>query len=284
MKKSILLISALILVFLSTYAQQVYKSGGTSNSTFLFGYASYAAKSQCIFLPSELTNAQSGSIIRLYYRYGTTGITSPQTLTNFEISIGQTTATSYVADSTFFTGLTQVLSVPSYIIPAGTSGSWFSIDLSNTFAYDVSKTLIIQLRFTASAVNNWGTYGTSNSPIRKIISGDVNAVYGDPTSATWQDMGFDLGPVSVGSVPAASIAIDVFPNPANDKLMVGFTGSQKQNNIQVSLVNNIGELIVKKNCRSTGNMLFDVTDLPRGIYFLKAELENGDVVKKVVLE
>jgi len=131
MKKLILLFSFPFIFANLTNAQQVQKGFGTSNSTFLFGFTSYAAKSQCIFLPSDFTNIAAGDITRIYYNY-VTGAAN-QILTRFSIEMGQTSQTSY-SSINFFTGPTPVFYRDSFNIPMGVSGNWFYIDLANPFS------------------------------------------------------------------------------------------------------------------------------------------------------
>jgi len=284
MKKQILFICLIFLNIFSTNAQMIYKSGGTSNSTYLFGYANVCGKSQCIYLPSDLTNTQSGSINRLYYKYGSTGNTSNQILTNFEISLGQTTATGF-SGTTFFTGLTQVFSAAAFTIPPGTTGTWFHIDLNSTFVYDATQTLIIQLKFSACAIDNYGTYGTTNTPVKKIFSGDLNAtVAGTATSTTWQDMGFDLVLVSVPAVKPDIAKINVFPNPCNGHLSVNSFQTKPGERTEITFVNCLGEIVMKKKFITGENNIYDVSGLPKGIYFLKAKFDDAEAVRKILVE
>ena len=283
MNKLILSLSLILFFQSPAGAQQVYKGGGTSNSTFLLGYASYARKSQCIFLPSDLTNAQSGTINRLYYKYGSTGTGSDQMLTNFNIMIGQTTATSFSGSYDFFTGLTPVMSSAFYTIPAGTAGNWFPIDLDVAFNYDASQTLIIQLSFDSSAIQSWGTYGTSNNPVKKIISPDVNATVGDGSSTTWQDMGFDLGPVGVESAMSKKLQFEISPNPANNFLIISLqNASPLKCNFQLSDIT--GRAVKYLPLTPGESHRIAMGDLIPGIYFATIRDEKQIITRKVIIE
>lgn len=283
MKKTITLISSFVFFFIQINAQQAYKGGGTSNSTFLLGFASYAAKSQCIFLPSDLTNAASGNITTLYYKYGSNG-GQDQTLYNFTIQIGQTSDTSFTNGNEFFTGLTQVFNSSDYVIPAGASGIWFPISLSNYFNYDVSQTLIIQLTFDSSEVDSWGTLGTSNTPVKKIFSPDVNAATGSGTSSTWQDMGFDLVPVGVPTITSPSFTFDVSPNPCNVNLSIKIHGLNNHDQVNLSLMNVLGETVFAKSVMISEALNYDVSGWPKGIYLVRAANNDLLVTKKIVIE
>jgi len=266
----------------SSLAQQVYKSGGTSLSTFLFSYPSYAAKSQCIFLPSDLTNTMSGSITTLYYKYGESG--TPQTMYNYTIKMGQTTSTSFGVTNDFFTGLTAVLSAASYIIPAGTTGNWFAIQLTTPFNFDATKTLIIQFTFSSASEGSWGTLGTSNTPVKKIISPDTLATTGDPSSSTWQDMGFDLAIVPVIQLSPFQGALQVFPNPCHDNLNLRLSTRHKEECIHAEMINLLGEKIMGIEITGDQPISLDVSQIPHGIYFLKAKFDDAEFVKKILVE
>ncbi len=276
------------IAFISNYsvnAQQAYKGSGTSNSTFLFGYTSYAAKSQCIFLPADLTNLRSGNINRLYWRYGSTGNTNPQTLSHFTIKLGQTTATGYAAN-TFFTGLQEVMFDSSYTIAAGTSGNWFSIDLDTTFTYDSTQTLIVQLTFPQSAIDNWGTYGTTNNPVKKIISSDTAAVTGDPSSGTWQDFGFDLQtPTGIVTVLNTGSDFDFMlsPNPAHHEIRIKPMSDMKDEVI-ITITDQLGQQVYK-NTSIFREQVISLTTLSKGIYTVSlADKKHGEKSKMLVIE
>lgn len=210
-------------------AQQIAKSGGSSNSTFLLGNTGYARKSQLLYNAAVLTNEQPGKISRIYFKYGTTGTALPQTLGTFTIKLGHTTQTGFTG-SAFFTDLVKVLDSTSFTIPAKTDEDWFSIEVDTIFEYDPSKTLIVQTSFQTSTVANWGTMGTSNTPVRKIISEDTGATIGVGTSSTWQDFGFDVISVPTSTTPQVLTGKTptLFPNPSSDKITIELSGEEPE--------------------------------------------------------
>ena len=256
------------LISAGTMAQQITKSTGTSNSTFLWGSTDYARKTQLLYTPAALSNEQNGKISRIYFRYGTTGTNNPQVLGNLKIKLGQTINTTFNG-SAFYPDLTTVLDSASYTIPAKEASDWFSIPVDTIFSYDATKTLIVQVSFQTSSVPNWGTLGTSNTPVRKIISDDTAATTGDGTSSTWQDFGFDvLGEVTSGS-PAivAQNELVLFPNPANDKIYFTFAGKH-QNPLQFSVYNSKGQAVLKGTSeqKTTG---INISTLAPACYWLE---------------
>ncbi|QQR86684.1 MAG: T9SS type A sorting domain-containing protein [Flavobacteriales bacterium] len=203
----------------SLQAQTVQKCCGTSNSTFLLGNLGTANHSQCLYTPGDLTGAIDGGITRIYYRYGTTGETDGNTLTNFMVRMTQTSATAFAGGNTFFTGLDTVLTSASYTIAPGTTGDWFVLELDSTFMFDASLTLVVDLSFTGSLTTNFGTLST-NLAGRKLYWNDITSPTGQSVVNTWQDIGFDLATSNAVEAPAITTSGAPYPNPVRDRLRV----------------------------------------------------------------
>jgi len=248
-------------------AQQIMKSGGTSNSTFMFGNTGYARKTQCIYPGSTLTNEVDGTIKKLYFKYGSTGNTSNQTLTDFKVRLQQTNDQSFSGTS-FYTDLDTVLDSASYTIQGGTTGTWFSIPIDTTFLYEANRSLIVEVSFSATSIVNWGTYGTTNTPVRKLISVQVDDATGSGTSATWQDFGFDLTTVT-GTAPQISFesGIQVFPNPTTHVLAV----EMKDQDLSPGrfVIQNLEGKIILDGLLNSEQKEIDVRKLSAGAYLLE---------------
>lgn len=268
MTRHLLLFFLTLSLSVKLHAQQIAKSGGNSNSTFLLGSTEYARKSQCIYPPSQLTGAQSGTITRVYFKHGSTGNTLSQTLTSFKFKMGQTTATSFTA-SQFFTGLTTLVDSATITLPSGTAGTWFSINLDSHFVYDATKTLIFETSFQTSTLSNWGTYGTTNTPIRKLISPDTEATTGSGTSSTWQDFGFDIMPLSVGELFASNTKFAVFPNPVSEQVFLNLPAHFTEEPVHIQIVNQLGKTVHFSRIASR-SIPVALPNLAKGTYLLKA--------------
>lgn len=271
--------SALVVLgFLSlsfSNGQTVQKCCGTSNSTFLLGNLSTANHSQCIYTPGDLTGEVDGSITRIYYRYGTTGQALGNTLTNFMVRMVQTAATTFAGGNTFFTGLDTVLTSASYTIAPGATGDWFTIELDSTFAYDASLTLVVDISFTGSATTNFGTYST-NMAGRKLYWSDLTSPTGESVVTTWQDIGFDLAPVtSVAEVGTDNMLF--FPNPATHT--VHLTGIAP--NTAYRLQSTDGRVVRTGTASSSG---IPVTDLANGTYLIGVLVDSTWRYERIVKE
>lgn len=74
--------------------------------------------------------------------------------------------------------------------------------------------------------------------------------------------------------------ISVFPNPANELLMLNF---RSNDNYDVTIINSIGqEIYHSKN--NSGNIRIDVKDLAEGFYNIKITTVNGSLNKKIIIE
>lgn len=66
--------------------------------------------------------------------------------------------------------------------------------------------------------------------------------------------------------------IKIYPNPTNDKLNIEYKYAKR-----ISLVNTLGaEIYVNDNSNDDLNII-DVAEIPKGLYILKIEKENGDI-------
>ncbi|MBP6390663.1 MAG: T9SS type A sorting domain-containing protein [Flavobacteriales bacterium] len=254
--------SALLMLpaFASTQAQTVQKCCGSSNSTFLLGNLATANHSQCLYLPADLTGATDGEITRIYYRYGTTGQTSGNTLTNLMVRMTQTSATAFAGGDTFFTGLDTILTLATYTIAPGTTGDWFVIPLDTAFVFDASQTLVVDISFTGSATTNFGTYST-NLAGRKLYWNDLTSPTGQSVVTTWQDIGFDLAPTTGVVDQFAAAPLIPYPNPTISSVQLSGVAP----NTPFQLIHTDGRILRSGTLSPEG---IDMNGLDPGLYFV----------------
>jgi Secretion system C-terminal sorting domain len=76
--------------------------------------------------------------------------------------------------------------------------------------------------------------------------------------------------------------LDVMPNPAKANLFVHITSAQAHSST-IEIINLLGQIIFKKyvqTIKGVNSIPVDVSNLPRGVFFLKVE----DMIKKLILE
>lgn len=256
-----------------TYSQEVQKCCGTSSSTFLLGNMSYAAHTQCLYAPGDFTGAAQGSIIKLYYRYGNSGVANGNTIGDLTISMLQTSATAFSGE-TFLTGLQTVLNQSTFTIAPGNSGDWFSFDLDTPFVYDPSLSLVVDIRMGSSANTAFGTMAVSNATGRKIMSSSTTS----PTGESWdtlQDLGFDLDQTS-GTSDRMSTAIKLFPNPAGKQVCLYLPDMAKQRAI-LELFGPTGRVVLQQTTLPEGSTraVIDLDRVPAGLYLVQVHSASG---------
>ena len=80
------------------------------------------------------------------------------------------------------------------------------------------------------------------------------------------------------------MSIKLYPNPTNNYLFL-FINPIAENNFTATIVDGIGKVVlVQKNIQPTISYSFDVTSLPKGIYYLHLNNENTSLIEKVVIK
>ena len=80
--------------------------------------------------------------------------------------------------------------------------------------------------------------------------------------------------------------LDVYPNPTSGEFFVNFQSEEIQN-IEIKLINTIGEIIYFENLgKFIGEHThkFNLSDYSKGIYFLEIETNDGVINKKLILQ
>ncbi|MCD6544354.1 MAG: T9SS type A sorting domain-containing protein, partial [Flavobacteriaceae bacterium] len=83
-------------------------------------------------------------------------------------------------------------------------------------------------------------------------------------------------PLAVDDQKFKNLELEVYPNPARDRIYIKTTG--RINNIDIYSI--LGLLVSKQ--LNIDNKI-DVYDLSNGLYYLKIFLENGSIVTKKIL-
>ena len=83
---------------------------------------------------------------------------------------------------------------------------------------------------------------------------------------------------SFGVEDLSDNAVTVFPNPANDNVIV--TASKLNG---VTLYNTLGQVVLKASAPN-GICNLELSDLPRGLYLIKADAATGNSIQKLILK
>ena len=75
--------------------------------------------------------------------------------------------------------------------------------------------------------------------------------------------------------------IEIFPNPATDKLNIIFPEVPKAK-VEVKLFDNIGQKVAEYKFANKINEI-DLKGFADGMYYIKVETKNGDILRKIVI-
>ncbi|MFT5801828.1 MAG: hypothetical protein ACI956_001638, partial [Nonlabens sp.] len=88
----------------------------------------------------------------------------------------------------------------------------------------------------------------------------------------------------VETTEAAAVQLSIFPNPANDVATISINKAT-QGDVEVAIYSATNQLVSTnmKISNDQGEISLNVTQLPAGIYFVKAMLENGEVITEKLI-
>lgn len=160
--------------------------------------------------------------------------------------------------------------------------NWQTASENNTAHYEVER---------SSNGTDWSTIGELDAAGNSTDL--INYSFQDPNRSSgvtyFQLKQFDLdgnykvyGPLST-SCTDLSVNVEVYPNPINDK---GFVKINSTSNglISVQITENTGKIITEFNTNVTNgetSIPFDLSSNTSGVYFLKINLNNDIIIKKI---
>ncbi len=83
------------------------------------------------------------------------------------------------------------------------------------------------------------------------------------------------------SHPAPAATIELYPNPAHDRVTVKVLGQDIE---QVEVLNLQGQLLMSKPAQQSHRMTLDMRDLAQGMYFVRVKTQGNWTVQRIILE
>lgn len=139
-----------------------------------------------------------------------------------------------------------------------------SSSLQNEVVNDMVETYITNENFAAPYIDTIMNYFAPRAVIQLELEG-----FEDIISSNSQ-------------IEEASIAFDIFPNPANAMVNIESTSNELIKEINVNNIN--GQLMKTVSDIDVMNYKLDVSDLSGGIYFLEIRTENNAFAQKLIVE
>lgn len=79
------------------------------------------------------------------------------------------------------------------------------------------------------------------------------------------------------------IETSVYPNPSTGRFHLNIK-SDTNDTYQVKVVNLIGKTLVQKEVESNFETEFDLTAYPKGVYFIQIQLDQRQIIKRIVVQ
>jgi hypothetical protein len=187
----------LLLVFSSSLlAQPQYYNFNTTTNSNAFPFSVVAGKViQWIILPGELnqpTPAPSGNITKIHFFLATASIT----FTNFTIKLGTTTDVT-LPTGTFYAGQLDTVYFRPSVLMTSTAGTFMGVELDVPYAYDNTKSLVIEVNQCGASALGMSSYSTAmTGTIRRTFNqtaGGCNYIY-QGQGNTVINCGVDISP------------------------------------------------------------------------------------------
>lgn len=88
-------------------------------------------------------------------------------------------------------------------------------------------------------------------------------------------------PASVLALTGKYLAVSIFPNPSEGKFDLLFASTQK--NVQVTVMNSLGEVVFQATYTDKDNISMDLTGLAEGVYMAEIIADEARTVRKIMI-
>lgn len=185
------------------------------------------------------------------------------------------TATGLCAGSYTVIVTDSLMNTTSNVVVVGTpeqptiiaSGATLTADSASNYQWYLNDTLIsgaTNINYTMVQNGNYAVVVTSNGCV------DTSATY------TYSAAGIEM-------IEATNL-VSIFPNPANSKITISLLNSNLQSNYNVEIKNELGQTVKKINLSTTASYqtTIDITELPKGVYFVTLKNERLVINKSFI--
>jgi trimeric autotransporter adhesin len=201
----LLFLSAFLLLFpVHVFSQTPgYSKNGAGTSGNTIPWNQTSQKTQLLYAPTDFSTAPlSGNITKIYFRNSAAGALG--TFTNLEIRFMQNNDLAIPSTSFYTTGFTTVLSATSLSVTGNaTAGGWFEILLNTPYPYDSTKSLIVEVQYSAKASGGLSTTTLASTGRNTRVSGTSLTATTGTLNTTQNDFGMDILSGPCASPPTA---------------------------------------------------------------------------------
>lgn len=177
------------------------------------------------------------------------------------------------------------------------SGNWFKENIANipgtsyymSSSQNVTPPTAAGSSFSINAGSNWTTLDISVQRGELEFFDAITGWCGDFSDAIISTDGgilkWSVGPVGINPPALVKAETSAFPNPSNGLVTLKFKNNGMEE-IQLTLVNSIGELIFQETIKNTFllNKSFDFSHLPKGIYMMNLQNGSERITEKLIIQ
>lgn len=292
MKKNILILAFFLLAFNNLSAQVVTIGNGVSNllygPIYIFSSGSSNTHSWNLSIYQQSELVANGATPGLFTSAGWYKNDVGAYLTNdasFEIYMKPTTLSNFSGGAGNFdvesVGATLVYSNTAVGLPA--SIGWVDFTFSTPYSWNGTDNIMVLTRWVrtgaGTAAVNWAaTSGFSPAVVSHSFSSTstMGTLY---TSGSRANIHFSVTPVGIDK-QSAGAKLSVYPNPAKDRINLKFEDSYPAKTMSIS--NAMGAIVFSETLQK-GQTEILLNNLEAGIYFLKIEMPDAVLSKKLVI-
>lgn len=295
MKKSILLFVQLFLITAYIFSQNPqyynYNTTNAGNNTFPLGTGA-GRMVQWLVLPGGLNQpsaAPSGFITKFYCQMAVSF--GPFTYTNLNLILSQSTITDLPTSAFYTTSLDTVYHRASVQI-SNTGVSWLEFVLDHPFAYDNTKSLMVQLEHRGATGS--ATYVQAHTQVtgKKRTYSNTSSPFGVQGQDGWiLNCGIVLtttgtNPITNSKIPSKYNLEQNYPNPFNPETQINFD-IPKEGFVTLKVYDIVGKevatLVNENKTAGSYTVNFDASKFGNGTYFYRLDVNGFVQTKKMVL-
>ena len=188
------------------------------------------------------------------------------------------------------------------------------MDFNNNLKYETnpggnypSERVLSRTNGMVSGVNSWYMTGTIHIPSQQIItntptgmrliindnvapnipSDDGCGVYKSGETEDYVVVFRKVGGTQGVSGIANLSSLGLFPNPTNGTTTLSYTADKAVKELDITVTNMTGQVMMKQHFNAPGKQFstnIDLTDRPRGMYFIELRADGNKLVRKLVLQ
>ncbi|AUC77280.1 right-handed parallel beta-helix repeat-containing protein [Olleya sp. Bg11-27] len=145
-------------------------------------------------------------------------------------------------------------------------------------------TVQLQGQTVSASITNVN-YTTNTLTLNTPLTWTAGQLLSKAYKGTAPDIGafeYDENTLSTINLEAEKSPFKVYPNPTSSEITIALNTTETSTITNLSIVNLLGTTVYSNTINNKKIIPFDMKDLPSGVYFLKIDMNNKQVVKRIL--